>query len=291
MNWNKILNVFIIFFLCINIGIFAIASYKKHNDYTLSNDREDQLKQILNEKGIVVYNFLPSFYPMAKVTLEVPQTDQEAIKRHIFGEEHYDVKTITTLEETYESLNQEITFYKGANKGSIYYRGYNEKYIPEEFSEEGVNAIGRQFAKDITLNKAKYELTSINLSEDENSYILYYNEIFKDEVLFCSYVTIKINRQGIEEAKLLRFNPIKFVSEEQVLYPIDEVLYKFADTIQLDQTQLTTITDIDLGYDLGDDEMEENLLGEAVPYYRIKLSTGEFYYINAYTNEPKKSEF
>lgn len=288
MNWNKIMNIFIAIFLCINIGIFSISQYRDVQLYTLSDERLSQLGDILNENGFALYSLVPKYFPMKKIILETPILNKENIVRTIFDGEEF-TTTFTNEYERYVSEQQELTFLKGNQKGKITYNGSNSQYIPSAFTEKEVIKVGKKFAEAITLSIPKLTLTRKDRFKDY--YLLEFNETYKGQILFCSYVSLKISAKGVEEASALRYAPVEFTDAEEKLYPIDEVLYSFMRIVQPNEGELYSINRIDLGYDLGMGDLEENYSAQAVPYYRIKLNISEaYYFINAYTNELKQTE-
>ena len=121
-------------------------------------------------------------------------------------------------------------------------------------------------------------------------YILEFNEVYQGEILFCSYVNMKISIKGVEEATMLRYIPQKFTGDKKPIVPIDEVLYSFINRVKPPENQLYSIKKIDLGYHIAMDLLSDNIMAEAVPYYRIKLDNDQVYYVNAYTNELRSSE-
>ncbi|PKM49163.1 MAG: hypothetical protein CVV02_17265 [Firmicutes bacterium HGW-Firmicutes-7] len=282
MNWNKIINIFIIIFLIINIGIFSIGHYKNEKMYTLSQERTDQLREILYKNGFALYSHVPENFPMRKIVIHPPQIDKGIVIKAFFENEPYSAE-FTSDAEKYISSNQELMFLKGNQKGILSYRGTNAKYVPKSFTKEEVEAVGEQFAEDITLSIPKLILAYS--MEYDGYYLLEFNEKYKGEILFCNYVKVKISSKGVEEAQVLRYVPSEFVGKKEKLYPIDEALYNFVDSIELNKEELYSIKSIDLGYDLGINSYEENMIAEAIPYYRIKLHNEFVFYINAYTNE------
>lgn len=295
MNWNKILNLLILIFLFINILLAGISYIMKENKYTLSTERETQLREILYEKGITVYNYLPDNYPKKKLIVEAPKINKDILLNRIFDEGYSNIASGNTskdsIQNRYVSDQHEIVFYSGNFEGIISYKGQNNKYIPKQFTKDEVIASAKKLAEDMMFSVSKLELTDIKPYFDQELYVLEFNERYKEQLLFCNYLSIRISSDGMIEAIAKRYTPVEFVGAEIQLYPIDEVLYKFMENIEFETDQLVRITDIDLGYDLGLDEQVENVLAETVPYYKITLNEKDVYYIDAYTNTIKKSEF
>lgn len=287
MNWQKIINIFIVIFIAINLIIIGINKYKDNQRYNLSYERKDQLSSILSQKGFSLYDHIPSFFPMKKIILDPPSVDKEKIARTMIKNMEFSIRFKEDA-EVYETDDQEIEFMKGDKKGLVVYRGAIEEYKPSSLELKEVERVGKRFAEDFTLSAAKLELTFIKQVDD--FFVLEFNEVYKGEILFCSYVHMKISTRGVEEAESIRYVPTSFKGEEQNLYPIDEALYNFLSKVQPNEGERYYIKGIDVGYNLGTQGNELNILIEAVPYYRVKLDNGLTYYINAYTNEFKDEE-
>lgn len=287
MDWDRIINVFIAIFLVINIAIFSLSKVIEHKRYTLSEERLVQLREILKENGYALYDHVPDFYPMQKMVLESPKPDKDKIKARIFDGDTYST-SFTANVESYLTPDQRLMFYKGDQKGLIRYTADSSRYVPKTFTREDVEKIAEEFVDDITLSIPKMELTYI--VEYNDYFLLEYNEVYKEQILFCSYVKMKVTAQGVTEATALRYTPKELTGDERTIRAIDEVLFNFVSIVKPEEDTFSAIKKIDLGYHLAMSSVEDNILIEAVPYYRIKLNSGEVYYINAYTNELMSAE-
>lgn len=287
MNWNKIINIFIILFLIINITIMYVDHYRNEKQYVLSEERKNQLREILYENNFALYTHIPDAFPMKKIIIYSPKNDQDKIAGRIFEDDVYS-RTFHLNFEKYYTEKEELQFLRGDQKGVILYFGTNENYIPKTNSKEDIEIVAKKFASDITLSVPKLKLT-LNMNFDDY-YILEFNEVYKGNLLFCNYVRVKVSSKGIEEAVALRYPPEKLTGRKQKLIPADEILYNFVQSVSFENEELYSIKSMDIGYDLGINSSADDILAEAVPYYRIKLHSGQVYYINAYTNELRLTE-
>ena len=73
MNWNKILSVFIVLFLIINLGLYTVRSIRDQRSYTLSSSRTQQLENMMRQKEVTMYDYLPEFYPKAILELKAAE--------------------------------------------------------------------------------------------------------------------------------------------------------------------------------------------------------------------------
>ncbi len=284
MNWNKISTIFIIIFLIINLVIYGISTWVEKEKYSLSQVRIDQLRNILEENDYAIYDHLPDFYPMTVLNFETPQRNKGAIVQGIFG----DAQVTTSFAADYEKYKadgQSLYFYKGKEKGLVEYNVSTPVFTLDRFEQSKIEALGEEFAKAMMPDVEHLELTYIKAYEDY--YVLEYNEIYKGQTLFCSYVNLKISREGVTMAQSMRYIPKGYEGKDMEIVPIDEVLYNFMGSVKPAENEFYSIKKIDLGYHLALEPMEGETTIEGVPYYRLKLDDESVYYINALTNEVK----
>jgi hypothetical protein len=274
MNWDKVLNNLIIIFLCIYGGLFLFNSFRANDNYNISNERKNQLVEILNNNSIELEAKLPSNYPKQKIQLKAPNINKKQILDNFFGKKEKQISVTNAYEKHYTN-SQKIIFSKGDTKGEVIYYGTNDKYKVNGSTRQAYIDAGKKVAFDISSDAVRLKLTSVE--KLNNGYKLEFNEQYRNELLFCNHVTVKLYDNGIIDASTIRYEPIKYIQSKQQIYPVDMILYNFM--INRNSVENVTIKSIKLGYDLAIDET-----GEAIPYYRINLANGETYYINGYTN-------
>jgi hypothetical protein len=100
-----------------------------------------------------------------------------------------------------------------------------------------------------------------------------------------------ISELGIVEANASIYPVTDYSNEKKALYPVDEVLYMWMDTIDVASDELARIKSIELGYDIALDELTQDAAIKAVPHYRVIMHDGNIYEIAAYTNQLRKEVF
>lgn len=285
MNWSKILNIFIAIFLVINLVLYGVTVHQGRVEYNLSQERADMLRTILEAHSYAIYDHLPAFYPMAELKLNLPQRNKEAIVQAIFADESVETSFAANLEK-YRSDTQQVTFYKGREKGLVAYSSEAPTYALKKFVQSEVEALGETFARHMMPDVDRLELTYVKAYNDY--YILEFNEIYKGQILFCSYVNMRISRAGVTSAQSMRCQPAGFEGKDMEIVPIDEVLYNFMSQVKPGKDEFYSIKKIDLGYHLAQSPMEGETTLQGVPYYRIKLDDESVYYMNALTNALKE---
>lgn len=284
MNFGRILNIFIILFLIANIVLFFGYQYKKEQAYTITTEKEEQLKDILGNNNIYIYCLLPKYEPRSKLSVKLKEVDDQ-LPSYLFGS-LYNYKP---LPPEYSKDNETIIMVKGTKEGLISYTNSSAMNELGDFTKDKIEKFGNTLMNRLTMEKGNMRLTSSQPDDDYNYYQLEYNDVYKKEIIFSNYVQLMIYKSGRVEGKSIRYEPISFNGRKEKITPVDEVLYRFMYNIRRkENNELIKIMGIDIGYyvDRDDDDRSEDKDDlEAVPCYRIRLGSGEVHYINAYTNK------
>lgn len=287
----------VVVFLCINILLFAYQRFYEKNRYTLSADRVAQLNEYVNNEGGTIYYVIPSYYPKSQLELSAPSVDKEVVARRILGDVQESRLENTTLAERRFNENESLTFYGGEQEGLVFYKSTKSSYIPKDMTINSIDKVANQYAKDLFGSEVDMEVTyrKSNQTEDAGGYFVELNEVYKDTIIFQSYIKMKISKEGIQEAIGIRYKPIDFIGAKKNIYPFDEVIYSLMHYIENDLPKTDVITpvlektikDIDIGYYLIDVD-QRKLVYQVEPNYRIIFVDGETFFINAYTNDITK---
>lgn len=285
MNWNKVLTIFILLFLVINVGVFGYRELRKQRSYTLPGSRIRQLENVMKQKGVTMYAYLPDFYPKAKLELKNSEWKKEEILKTIFAEQEYrsEISYQGALADTYLNEEQTLSFYTGDYTGTLYYKGKNPRYVPDSLTLLAMESKAVLFAKDLVGKNQEFEVTHRQIVDD--GYLLEVNGLFRKEHIFSSYFQIRINAEGIQEAIGRFYQPLDFTGQPEEIYAFDEVMYYFMNKMEENGKSQIIIKDVDVGYWILDTNAKQ-LAIESIPVYRIILDGDDsIYYIDAYKNE------
>jgi len=298
MNWNKVLNVFIIIFLLINIALAYYQVEHRKAVYTLPHERGIQMQQVLNSKGIIIRDYIPNFYPKKKIELSMPQYDRKSMIENVIGKV-YDSRIdgdslgeIVSNADNGLGYDESLTFYTGEQEGYVYYHGEKSKYVPSDLTYNGVDEVAMKFAKDLFGDDVDMVVTYRTEVKNENNvsegYSIEMNERFgrEGDMIFQTFIKLYITIDGIKEALAIRYTPIDYTGPSQNIYPFDEAAYSFMYHIEDEvakEEQGLSILHIDIGYYNIDIDVKK-LSNVLEPHYRIITASGDVYYINAYTN-------
>lgn len=288
MNVHKMLNLFILIFLFINVVLFYYIDKQEAGAYSLTREREQQLSETFYANDLISYAFIPEYYPRPRLVVLSPKDIESKIVDIIFEDENPKM-SLSASEHIHKTVDEELKFVQGKEKGRVFYMAKHPRYVPVVNDDKSNNDLVKQFVLDITGGEGSYRVTDTRTREDSeasDSTIYFFNESFEGELLFSNEVVVRLDEGvGITEARAIRYEPYLYEAEELPLVAVDEVLYNFMFWITEEAERQIIITDIDIGYYLGIDSEDTFVSRILDPHYRIKLNSGETYYVNAYTNE------
>ncbi len=285
MNLQKMLNVFILIFLIVNVGLYFFIDWQDKDEYILSEERKDLLADVLDKENILLYKEPIDYYPRPELNVHQPVQLEKGLMEKMLGD---DLGKMTIADESYayEMGTEKLIFDHSNEKKPVFYSASEPTYVPKVYTKEGYDEIVKTFVEDFTLGEGQYVLTDDRKLEDENAYIYYFNEQFEGELIFSNEVVVKVvEKSGITEARAIRYEPYGYDDAVRELYGVDEAIYSLIAEVDKDPEEQWKITDIDIGYYIGQDDSNDIYNMSIEPYYRIKLSTGVTFFINAYTNE------
>jgi len=292
MNWNKVINVLILIFLVINILLFGWQKVNEDERYTLPDDREKQMQNVLRRNGIGIYLTIPEYFPMRQVELFAPKVDSDRIRRSMLGDIVQSEIDAVTLGERIFNENESLTFYVGEQDGYIFYKSVQSSYVPENMTKGEVDKVALEFAEAMFGENVDMEVTyrkSISTSP-KDGYRLELNERYKEDLIFQTFIKLDITPEGIKEALAVRYDPVDYIGPKKNIYPLDEVAYNLMYFLEdeldtyVEKGLAKFISNIDIGYYLVDVDKRKYEY-QLDPYYRIVFKDGDTYYINAYTND------
>lgn len=286
MNIQRMLNVFLLIFILINLALYWYIDRIEEDKYYLSREREDLLGDVLNTNNIVLYVELPQFYPRPRLIIFEPEDREKELMESMFEGEVRRPPSYSDDTHIQETVSGRLTFDRSTEVGMIFYKANEVKYKPLVNDEQSKRAIVDEFVSDFTLDIGDFTETDSRPDSEGSSTIYYYNELLEGELLFCNEVLVKLETGvGITEARTIRYEPYEFEEVAYPLLPIDEVIYNLMPTMLDDSQTNKRITAIDIGYYLGTEDRNDLVNLPIEPHYRIKLGSGETHYVNAYTNE------
>lgn len=289
MKWDKALTYLIIMFLCVNIGL-AIGNYNRSiRAYKLSDERIQNIASVLKNDEILIQAKLPiNFRPMAPVWVlpfEITPAIRDILVENLLGSEKDIVISKETSSRPYEKGARVYT--KGSKElkfrtSYVYYQDASiapsQDFLPENKAKD----IAEDFIKRLKVTNIKKKSKIDYKSESYGASLTYY-EVYDKFPLYGSYIHLKMTSEGVFEAAIHGNTVEDKANNKRAIYPIDKVLFKFRDEIDIDAQ--VVVDSIMLGYAIPSGVEMHILREEAIPMYKINLQgLDKPIFVNAYTN-------
>lgn len=275
MDWDKAKNYTIIFLVILNLFLL-LCNLWFNKRYVLLDSQIESIKNILNDRGIVVDAEIPNEYkPMIQINLGNCVYDTEYFQK-IFFDGKEEIKRTSEFEKTILSSDDEkIVIF------SDYVEFQKEKVVfSSGFNEEEVLKICSEYAEKINDFYEGLEVHSIRKEED--CFAVEYVQNYRGNDIFNNFALFKIYKDGHIVLKMKYF-PIKNMYGAAVdICSADEALFIFSDKAkEACNSSKINVTNVEKGYYFDDFENGGSIV--SVPYYRIEvLQREEPFFVNAY---------
>lgn len=282
MKWNRVLNSFIVLFIAINLFLFGVGKLTEETPNELSPQRISQLSRVLSEEQVSLYDNYPVYSPKSPLEARIQKFDEPAVATLVIGEAFNIRESEVSID--YVTDRGKLVFYKDFNSGSFVYSTEQPEYLMRTSDIDQLIKESKKWI-DRLLGKNKVYETFL-IQGDAADLTIEFHQVYDEEIVYFNTVKLKFNEVGLTEALIRNFEIVGFTGAAKPLKPVDEVLYKFIDDMKEQTTEPIIISTIRIGYEFGP-ESTDSIDGmiESIPYYIIKLSNGDVYYIDAYTNE------
>lgn len=284
MNWSYAKVIIIILLLLLNIGLGIIRIEEDRSKYTLSEEVEDNIRNILKIYDYQLYTFLPEeFYPVKNAKATQRPVDALTVAQRFFDKKTYN-KSSEGNKDIY--FSSEDTYVEVYRDGKIF---YYEKFSPSDpylqdkiIDKDEAYDLVTKFMLKIYKGDRIYKAASYDKEDNIFKYV-YYNTLH-DTYLFNDYIKINVYQDHIE-AEVWGSNVSYNGDKPKDILPIDEIIFNFVKNVRNENLKEKYITDVQLGYYALNGDALVN--GEQIeyPYYKITVKYDSDYYINAYTNE------
>lgn len=279
MDWAKAKNILIVAFIITNLilGYYVLQDWEANSySYTVSEDRINDVKEILRKKNIII---------KADVPKEVSQIPELTVKYETYDEKKIQDRFLEGNDSDYDktirvTANNKLITYQKTIKGAN-----------NDLSLEEVRKIAYDFIKKHGYEKDDMKLWDIRMVDNE--YEIVYKQKYKDVILDDGYMKINIKNSEVIwfERKWLQPTDIKVIEKRVIpatkalLLAIDELKDK-KDT----KDSEVIVTDINLVYSLNMYELngifdEKWYVGDekkGLLYWRINLENSDDIDIEAY---------
>lgn len=281
MKWSYAKNIVLIMLIILNVLLFGLRSRDKTNEYTLSDEAEINIKNVLENYNVFLYATLPTeYYPMKNIEITRRQIDNDSIIKHFFKKTEDVKKTNDGNKEIYYlEDNEYVEIYRN---GVVKYISILEANTDSELPREDAYKMLTDFIPRVYKGNRIYKPTVYN--KENNEYIYTYYNTYNGITVLNDYMKATISNEKLE-VEVWGTDILNYVGNKTKIISVDEALFNFTKNVFLDNEESVYISDIELGYYAINDNLiiNNNVISE--PYYKVSVRYYGDYYINAYTNK------
>ncbi|HCC06958.1 MAG TPA: hypothetical protein DEP72_02150 [Clostridiales bacterium] len=285
MDWSKFKNIAIAIFAVLNIILCVLISEKRNEKYVMQDLQIRRMQTVFAKENAAVYtNIDKEFYPMSMLKLNVNSMNDTEVYKEFLGDTNNIKNYIDNEKIVYEKEGKgQVAIYKN---GLIKYINKSIIQTDKKIDKEQAKKEANKYINKLVFLKSNYNYTQLNIIGDE--YVLEYNSSYKGNLILSNYVRIHFKQGQISEVDISNYNIRGYTNEQREIASSDEVLINLLYGVKekyKENAQEMNIMDMDLGYYVDIDNINDYLDIKAEPYYRIQINEKDVYFINAYTNE------
>ncbi|MDO9574680.1 MAG: two-component system regulatory protein YycI [Candidatus Contubernalis sp.] len=287
MEWSKAKSILIMIFLALNLFL----GYSLWEDFYMNFP-----SRVVSQREIEEARAQLEF-----VNLEL----QASISRQIFS---MSFLTVSNLEQQGETLvaslfdsDQPFILEQGGEGTLQVYRqdkkqiylwengkviftqeptGDGEEPMDEVLEESAAVSMAEEFLRNAHLFPVDARLEEVHPLGDRG-YLIRYNQVYINHSLYGGYLLVQVTPQGVEQFELYWLEPQGFSGQEISNISAAKALARLADNLE-PFSKRAIVEAVNIGYY---SEAFDAQKWDMVPVWRIRLSNGRTYYINAYTGE------
>ncbi len=277
MDWMKSKSILLLALLLTNLILLWNVIDSRHTFESKKADEAKEWKKVVslaNQRQIDLQDSSALYYvsDLSGVRLEYQMYDAEQIANRLLG------NSSVLLGKYSNGTGDQLTLENG-NK--LLYA----KNIPMALKEKGLSAEeakkkADQFIEDSGFASADMKLWDIKQAEETTTVIYrqYYQRLFLDDAYMA--VTFKGAQMSTFERKW--FNPPEHLNYSRNIIPPSKALFLALDQVQGIGKEKRSIKAFELGYRLDSSSLVSSVkAGEASPYWRVLMDTGDVYYVEA----------
>ncbi len=313
MDWSKAKNILILTFLALNIFLgYSLwkESYQLFSSRVVTYQEIEEAKQKMSTLNLELKAPIPrQIYFMSFLAVTNRKHEGEELVNRLFPGEY------TT--DFYSGEEGLVVFQEGERELRVWDKG-KVTFSREPFSlsegegeEEGegmvdtnettdmedmqdtedvqdINkmeekeaiSLAQEFLQEMGVSPLEARLEEVESFEDER-YFLLYNQVYKNQALFGSYLKLWVHPDGVESFELYWLEPEGFSGEDISTISAASALINLSESLSV-QEKKKEIESISIGYY---SEAFDAQKWEIVPVWRIKITDQGIYFINAYTGD------
>ncbi|MDR1665141.1 MAG: hypothetical protein LBR83_09520 [Clostridiales bacterium] len=282
MLWERAKNLMIVFFLVLN-ALLAWFLYRESNRYTLTQEREQAVYDVLRRNNVTRYTrIMRNYAPMRPLAISGYAYDSEALVQIFFDEP----ETVTAE----ESNPDESVYYTDAARLVI-----SNGYISYELISAGGTAADEGAPRTASASALCEEFIRKHFPDyradgmiTETGGLRYiYRQAYQNYLVYGNFIEFFVTADGIAQIDMQYGTVLGFEGQEQEICPPDEALLTFIQRIRsLYGGAPVMLTQMDMVYYYQEEPNRRGyMVLQAVPYYRIFIEDQALpFLVNAYSN-------
>lgn len=277
MDWMKSKSILLLALLLTNLVLLWNVLESRHVFESTKANEADEWQRVLtlsDQRQIELQNKEAVYYisNLSGVRLEYQMYDAEQIASRLLG-------VNSVLLGKYSNASGDQLTLENGNK-LLYAKNIQTTTDKSNFDIEEAKRRANQFLEDSGFASADMKLWDTKQSGDTTTVIYrqYYEQLFLDDAYMA--VTFKGKQMSTFERKW--FNPPEHLNYSRQIMPPSKALFLALDQIQVKPEEKRTIKAFELGYRLDSSSLVSSVkAGEASPYWRVLMDTGDVYYVEA----------
>lgn len=292
MEWSKAKNILIFTFLALNLflGYSLWEEFYMHSPSRVVSQREiEEARDSLDSVNLELKaSFSRQTFSMSFLTVTNWEQQGEILAAGLFEPDlSFTVKQGEEGAPTvYRQQTKQLSLWEN---GKVFFI----QELPEELEEPEEDALEEGTAVSLaeeTLRNAQIFPPDARLEEayslEDGGYLVTYHQVYKNHSLYGGYLMVWVTPRGVEKLEIYWLDPQGFSGQEINTISPAVALTRLADSLSPSPAR-EAVESVNLGYY---SEAFDAQKWDMVPVWRIRLSTGRVYYINAYTGEQEGME-
>ncbi len=301
MEWSRAKNILILTFLALNLflGYSIWEEFYMHFPSRVVSQREvEQARDNLDSVNLELKaSFSRQTFSMSFLTVSNRIQDQETLTAGLLDPE-LSIQLETEEEgrvSVYQQSSKKLSLWENGRISFLQEfpqepqepeaPGEIENFEESQLDESAAVSLAEEALRDVQLFPPDARLEEVYCLE-EDRYLATYHQVYKNHSLYGGYLNVWITPRGIQQLEMYWLDPQGFSGQEISTISAAAALSRLADTLS-PSSERQAVESVNLGYYSQAFDAQK---WDMVPVWRIRLSNGRVYYINAYTGEQEGME-
>ncbi|MCR4430327.1 MAG: two-component system regulatory protein YycI [Tepidanaerobacteraceae bacterium] len=280
MDWRRAVIILIISFIALNVILAANLWLKERpvEEFVLTPDQQREIEAQLSEKGIRLEAKIPSCgVPQAFLELGYNKVDAEKVVENFLGKGANPSTELIQGGRSYATESKQLII---MDNGIITYFNRSGDSASKGLSREEAESKALEFMRSHGGLPKEAVLNSVTYDDKTESFLIEFVRKYDGFFVANSYIDILVSPSGVKNYYQSWLNIYGYKGKKRaVISPLTAIL-RMASEKNNDESMV--ITGVEQGFYSKFYDAER---WQAAPVWKIKLESGDVYYVNAYTGE------